>query len=170
VEERDRRGNSLLVVGAPDTSTFRSELPPLSSLATALDGGWQPYAEFGDAVDAAHRFLGDYVRSRCAAGVRIAGYGASARAISTLSLAGLTREHIRCVCDANPNLHGLFLPKSRIPIVPLRELLASEVEEIIVFAYGYMAEIRAALDPLVRRGVKALSLLDILAGRPRPIN
>jgi SAM-dependent methyltransferase len=167
VAEPDRRGNSLLAVGAVEGSPIQPDLPPASDLAGAMDRDWAVYERFAAAVEGAHRHLGDYVRTQVAAGRRVAGYGASARAISTLSLASLTHEHIAYVCDANTNLHGMFLPKSHIPIAAPDRLGSAPVDEIIVFAYGYMREILAGLESFVRRGGKVTSLLDLLAAEPR---
>ncbi len=166
VPEADRRGNSLLAVGVPDTSDVAPDLPPPSAMVRALDE-WDVYGRFAADVNAAHRHLADHVRSRREAGQRIAGYGASGRATSTLALAGLTHEQIDYVCDANTSLHGLYLPKSHVPIRPPEHLFDDPVDEVIVFAYGYMAEIAAALTPYVARGGRLTSLLDLL--QPVPV-
>lgn len=163
VPEAQRRGNSLLVVGVADSSPIAAHLPAPTPLLTALDS-WPAYEHFGAAVAQAHQRLGDYVRTRVAAGQRLAGYGASARAISTLALAGLDQRHLAYVCDVNTSLHGKYLPRSHVPIVPPQHVLEdARVDEVLVFAYGYLTEIRAALAPLTARGGRLTSLLDLLA-------
>jgi len=161
------RGNSLLAVGVPSNSPIQPDLPPPTDLLAALDD-WPVYEQFAAAVESAHEHFGRYVRSCVAAGRRLAGYGASGRAISTLALAGLTGREIDYVCDANPSLHGLYLPKSHVPVVPPRHLLDDPVDEVIVFAYGYLEEITRIVKPFTDRGGRLTSLLDLLAGTPHP--
>lgn len=160
VPDAQRRGNSLLAVGVPDESPRQPELPPNAALA-ALDR-WETYERFGGEVAAAHAGLAEYVQQRVQAGQRVAGYGASARAISTLALAGLSAAEVEFVCDANPALHGRFLPRSHVPIRPPAALLDEPIDEVIVFAYGYMDEIRTALQAFTARGGRLVSLLDLL--------
>ncbi|MCK4341779.1 MAG: methyltransferase domain-containing protein [Phycisphaerae bacterium] len=163
VPEAERRGNSLLAVGVHRHSPLEPRLPPPTEQLRALDD-WNTYRDFAAAVETAHANLAAYVRSRLSSGARLAGYGASGRAISTLALAGLTDAEIAYVCDANPSLHGLYLPKSHVPIRPPRALLDEPVDEVIVFAYGYMREIRAELEPFIERGGRLTSLLELLRG------
>lgn len=161
VPEDERRGNSLLAVGVPDASAVAPDLSPPSEMLTALDD-WHVYDDFASAVEKSHRNLADHVRSQLEAGRRIAAYGASGRAIATLALAGLTHREIAYVCDANPSLHGLYLPKSHVPVRPPEHVPVDPVDEIIVFAYGYMDEIRASLSGFVERGGRLVSLLELL--------
>jgi hypothetical protein len=153
-------------LGPPAGNTAYPQQSPSGSEAIhqqrPLLENWEAYRDFALQVETAHRHLADHVHDLIRAGKRVAGYGASARAISTLSLAGLTSEHIAYVCDANPSLHGKYLPKSHVPIRPPEHGLRDPVDEVIVFAYGYMDEIRAALRPYTEQGGRLVSLLDLL--------
>ena len=47
-------------------------------------------------------------------------------------------------------------------------LFKDPIDEVIVFAYGYMDEIKSMLSPLVERGGRLTSLLDLLRDNPDP--
>jgi len=164
VPESERRGNSLLAVGVHEDSPIESDLPPIDAALRELDD-WTTYPRFADEVATAHANLAQYVRGRIAAGKRVAGYGASARAISTLALANLGADEIAFVSDANTSLHGLFLPRSHVPVRPPTAILEEPVDEVILFAYGYIDEIRTTLKPFTERGGQLTSLLDLLSGK-----
>jgi SAM-dependent methyltransferase len=151
------RGNSLIVVGVADTNPYYAEVqgePP------AWDGDF--YRSFAAEVKSAHRTLRDFVKSKIASGVRLGGYGASARSISTMSLAGLDKTDFKYVIDANRSLSHWLLPKSHVPIRPPQHVYAEPVDEIVVFNYGYLREIAQSHGRFLASGGRFHSLLDLL--------
>jgi hypothetical protein len=78
-------------------------------------------------------------------------------------MAGLTADDIAYVCDQNASFHGLYMPLSHVLVVGPERLLSDGVDEVIVFSFGYFAEIQQQLAEFRRRGGKLVSLLDILA-------
>jgi hypothetical protein len=66
------------------------------------------------------------------------------------------------VCDANTGLHGRLAPKSRVLIVAINQLSKEPVDILIVFSYGYMTEIREAVEKLPNAPKRIVSMLDIL--------
>jgi len=161
VPENERRGNSLLVAAVHCDNPYRPKLLPESDLLRALRE-WPTYARFADDVRAAHARLADTVRAWRREGRRVAGFGASARSISTLSIAGLTRDDVEVVYDNNTSLHGRFLPKTRVPVRSPAEIPSSPFDDVVVFAYGYFDEIAEDLRPYLARGGRLHSLLDLL--------
>jgi len=179
VPEKERRANSLLVCAALESSEHaagkgdRSLLCPapsgptgkrlLSPFPADLDAleEWATYEEFADRVHRGYERMRRYVRSGKKKGIRFAGYGAGGRGVLTLVMAGFTPKDIEFVCDRNVSLHGLLTPGSRIPVVPPEHLLADPVEEVIVFSFGYMEEIKRALGEYLRRGGRLVSFLDL---------
>lgn len=155
-----RRGNSLLVVGAPDTSLMAAKLSRPSSLLKALSS-WEVYASLAQRIASTNTYLNKYVNDGIESGRRFAGYGASARSISTLSLAHLRFPQLEYICDQNQSLHGLYLPYSRIPVYSPSYIRTARVDELIVFAYGYLSEISIMLSDFVEHGGKMTSLLEL---------
>ena len=72
---------------------------------------------------------------------------------------------LRYLVDKKPKQYGLIVPKSGIPLVGLEALKENPVDEILVFSFGYMAEIQAEVERLGYSSRHLHSLLDILAGR-----
>lgn len=163
VPSTHRRGNSLLAAAALTESplaasaSWPSEPDPLHT--------WAPYAEFATDIAAAHHDLAQYVEGRLRDGARLAGYGASARSISTLALAGLTHGELSMVADANAAIEGRYLPASHVPIVPPSAIRPGEIDEVLVFAYGYLSEISSSLAAFVAAGGRLTSLLTLLRKR-----
>jgi len=175
-----RRANSLLVAAVPVARSQHSSAANVSDhnaradrpVVPAPDGGVEPlddgttYAKLAEQIERAATHLRDTVRQWRRAGRRVAGYGAGGRGVMTLAVAHLTSDDLDFVCDANPALHGLYTPVSHIPIVPPTRLLTEDVDDVIVFSYGYLDEIRSAYAPLVQRGGRFISLLDLLTCAP----
>ena len=157
----ERRANSLLVAVAPagsehtpDASNHRSDSPHLDT--------WDCYAEFAGRVEESHKRLRQYVQGQIERGRQIAGYGAGGRGVMTLAMAGLDAASIVYLCDANPAIHGLYTPATHVPVVSPERLLEDSVDEVIVFSYGYLAEIRDQWRAFEARGGQFTSLLDVL--------
>lgn len=155
------RGSSMLVaatpegselVAAPDLSTFES--PELDKLSTFL--------EFQAAVSRSFARLRQHVESGKAAGKRFAGYGGWGRGVTTLAMAGLTANHLEFVVDGNQNLHGCYTPVTSLPIVGPESVNRQAVDEVIVFNYAYINEIRNTLSEFIERGGKVVSVIDLL--------
>lgn len=161
VPENERRGNSLFVAAVHADNPHACKLTAESEFARTLDD-WATYESFAREVETAHMELAATVRAHCAAGRRVGGFGASARSISTLALAGLDHNQVEVLFDNNPSVQGRFLPRSHVPVVAPARVLDYNLDEIIVFAYGYFDEIARELEPFTARGGRLTSLLELL--------
>jgi hypothetical protein len=93
----------------------------------------------------------------------LAGYGAGGRGV--MSLAAMSNANkFNYVVDKKPKRPGLLMPKSGIPVVDVGYLVSEQVDEILVFSFGYMREIQAEVSALGYKFEQFHSLLDILAG------
>lgn len=155
----ERRGNSLLVVAAP-AGTEHAADPP-DGLARDFDR-WDTYAGFGADVERSHDALRAWVRERRAAGRRVAGWGAGGRGVMTLAYAGLGPDDVAYLVDRNPSAHGHVAPGSHVPVVAPAHLDEEPVDDLIVFSYGYMAEIEDQVRRDIRSRPRLVSLLDLL--------
>jgi hypothetical protein len=162
VSEKERRGNSLLVAAAPRGCQYHSgvNLTNLKTLSTMDE--WSTYITFSEVVRQSYSNLREYVYSRVKKGLRFAGYGAGGRGVMTLAMADFCRDDIAYLCDRNPSFHGLYTPRTHIPIVSPEQLLADPVDEVIIFSFGYLDEIKQQLAGYVKHVGRLVSLLDLL--------
>lgn len=159
--ESERRGNSLLIVAARPEAIHEPDASTEHNLPTQLDE-WAAYSVFEAQVSAAYEKFRTHVRSLRAAGKRVAGYGAGGRGVMTLAMAQLTADEVEFLGDQNPSFDGLYTPVTHIPVVSPERLIQEQLTDIIVFSYGYIAEIRASLAKHEARGGRFVSLLDLL--------
>jgi hypothetical protein len=156
VPEGMRRGNSLLVAAGVRGGAHTAEAEA-DGRAAALDD-WAAYEGFQGAVDDSLRRLAEHVRST----ERVAGYGAGGRGVMTLAAAGLTSDDVAYVCDSNRAIHGLLTPKTHIPVASPERALDEAVDEIVVFSFAYMEEIKRDLAGHLERGGRIVSMLDLI--------
>lgn len=159
IPEERRRANSLVVVATPQGSRFSAgklaplPLGPCSDLAAMQ--------QFGRSVEDSIRRLAAWTAERKAAGKRLAGYGAGGRGVMTLAAFARPGD-FDYVCDQNPAFHDWYTPGARVRVVPPAHLFADPVDEVLVFSFGYMDEIRKDLAAFTERGGKLVSLLEVL--------
>lgn len=160
-----RRGNSLLFAAAPLGTHHAAD----ASASDAVLASWKvyddrcTYTDFAADAVARLRGLAGYVRDARAAGRTVAGYGAGGRGVLTIAQAGLTADDIAYVCDGNGAFHGKLMPASRVPVVAPSQLRLQPVDEVIVFSYGYIDEIRSMHADVEAAGTTFISLIDLLA-------
>jgi len=87
-----------------------------------------------------------------AAGRRVYGYAAASRAVSLLRIADLDAGLLHGVADASPGKQDRRMPGTDIPIITPGELVAAEPDVVLVFVSELVAEARAALPEIERRG------------------
>ncbi|WP_214103128.1 class I SAM-dependent methyltransferase [Acrocarpospora catenulata] len=97
---------------------------------------------FADRVNRVCTTLNDVLAGLSKVGGRICGYGASARAVTLLSQAGVGGQ-IAWIVDDNPRKVGKFTPGDGIPIVSSERLTAEAADYCVLFAWNFEASIRA---------------------------
>jgi SAM-dependent methyltransferase len=163
--DAQRRGNSLLFAAAPSGTHHAADASASAPVLAAWESFDLPstYTNFAVDAEARLRALREYVREARAAGRTVAGYGAGGRGVLTIAQAGLTADDVAYVCDGNTAFHGMLMPGSRVPVVAPSQLRLEPVDEVIVFSYGYMDEIRQSLADVEASGTRFSSLIDLLA-------
>lgn len=157
-EER-RRANSLIVVATPEGSEFAKDSLP--AIARGEMSDLEACRTFGKRVLTTLNSLSAYYVRRKAEGARLAGYGAGGRGVMTLAATAKPGD-FAYVCDTNPSFHGYFTPGAHVEVAPPSRIAADPVDEVIVFSFGYIDEIREGLRAFTDRGGKVTSLLDLL--------
>ncbi len=104
------------------------------------------YRSFAERVGTLRRSLRECLDSLRAQGLRVAGYGAAAKAATLANVAGLSREQVAFVVDRNPAKQGRYLPGVGIPIVPPAHLEQEPPDVLLVFAWNLASEIRGQLE------------------------
>ncbi|GGZ24909.1 class I SAM-dependent methyltransferase [Streptomyces poonensis] len=156
VEEIPTQGGSIRcwlrpagAVRPADVSPAVAELLRREEAAGVTDGSL--LHDFAARTRRVNTGLHDVVHGLRARGRRLSGYGASARAVTLMSQAGID-DAIDRIVDDNPRKHGLHVPGSGIPIAPPTALDRTDTDYCVLFAWNFRDDIRAGLTDYVRAG------------------
>lgn len=161
IPENICRGNSLIIAASP----INSQIPELKQEQRELLLKLRQkdfYDQISDSIINGHQQLANHVRYLRSQNKRVAGYGAAGRGVNTLAIAGLTQEDVKCVYDMNSNLHGLLMPGVNIPVKHPKQLFEDNIDELIVFSYGYIEEIKEYYSEFINSGGRIISVLEYL--------
>ncbi|MEJ1160966.1 class I SAM-dependent methyltransferase [Prosthecomicrobium sp. N25] len=106
-----------------------------------------------DAMGAEIRAMLDDMKAR---GLKIAGYGASARGNTLITYFGIDKKYLDFLVDKNPLKHGLYSPNTRIPIKPVEALETEKPDVLFVLAWNFFEEIKEQQQAFLARGGKFL--------------
>ncbi len=165
VPEQARRANSLIFVATPAGSRIAKAFPAAPPVTPAEFARPEFYDQQAASIAQGIANADAFVERVVASGKSIAGYGAGGRGVMTLA-AMRTARKLRYLGDRKPKRDGLVAPKSGVPLVGLPEFGKTPVDEILVFSFGYIDEIRKDLGAFGYRPNQCHSLLDALAGGP----
>jgi C-methyltransferase C-terminal domain/Putative zinc binding domain/Methyltransferase domain len=155
------RGSSMLVAATPAGSEVEA-VPNLASFADPRLDDLQTFEAFQASVSRSFAHLREYIDAGRAGGHRFAGYGGWGRGVTTLAMARLSADHLEFVVDGNPSLRGCFTPVTGFPIEGPDAVSRDTVDEVIVFNYAYIDEIRQTLADFIADGGKVVSVIDLL--------
>ncbi|RJF93649.1 class I SAM-dependent methyltransferase [Sphingomonas cavernae] len=89
-----------------------------------------------------------------AQGLKIAGYGASARGNTLITYFGIGPQYLDFLVDKNVLKHGLYSPNTRIPIKPVEAIETDKPDILFVLAWNFFDEIYAQQNAFLERGGK----------------
>ena len=165
VPESARRANSLIFVATPEGSLLAQRFPPARPATPVEFGESGFYEKQAASMARGVENIDKFVTRLAGEGKTVAGYGAGGRGVMTLAAMRNARE-LRYLVDKKPKHAGLLAPKSGIPVVGLSALADDPVDEVLVFSFGYLDEIRADLSPLGYKSSQCHSLMDVLSDGP----
>lgn len=99
------------------------------------------YADFGSRVLALSAELRQFLAELKRKGKRIAGYGASAKGTTLLSFCGVGGETLDFVVDRSTVKQGKLTPGTRLPILPLDQLVARMPDYVLLLSWNFAEEI-----------------------------
>lgn len=105
-------------------------------------------------VDLIGRELRSILSDLKARGLKIAGYGASARGNTLITYYGIGSQFLDFLVDKNPLKHGLYSPNTRIPIKPVEAIEAERPDILFVLAWNFFDEIKQQQAAFLARGGK----------------
>lgn len=159
IHEKASRGNSMIVVAARNDSSWEKSELQLSERLLQMRNP-KTYETFAQNIIVAHERLRKYLKDAILEGKKIAGYGAAGRGVDTCVIAGVNAELLTCIYDKNPSFQNKLTPVSRIPVKEPKALYHDNPDELIVFSYGYLNEIKEYYSKF---DGKIKSMLDIIS-------
>ena len=94
-------------------------------------------------------------------GKKIAGYGAGGRGVMTLANMKNSSQ-LDFLIEKNPKSKKIYTPSSNLPVVSLDYLNENPIDEILVFSYGYMDEIKEELKTYGYQKNQIISFIDVM--------
>ncbi|PWG10458.1 hypothetical protein DF268_27060 [Streptomyces sp. V2] len=156
VEEIPTQGGSIRCWLRPANAVHASDIAPaVAQLLTReresglLDGTLT--RSFAARTQRVNTALYDVVEGLRARGKRLSGYGASARAVTLMTQAGID-DAIERIVDDNPRKHGFHIPGSGIPVLPPDALNRESTDYCVLFAWNFRDDITAGLTEYVASG------------------
>lgn len=138
----------------------RSENPPVQPIVREMldeeaAGGMlaaETYNALTQRVDSIGADLRRILEGLKSQGLRIAGYGASARGNTMITYFGIGPDILDFLVDKNPLKHGLYSPNTRIPVRPVEDLETERPDVLLVLAWNFFDEIREQQAGFLARG------------------
>ena len=104
-------------------------------------GGPDIWAAFADRCGHIKEQLSAILSEYSARGVRVSGYGATAKSATVIQYCGLSRQSLECVYDTTPGKIGKTMPHSGIPIRHADQILTDGIDHLLLFAWNHRPEI-----------------------------
>lgn len=101
----------------------------------------EKWLDFAEGCIQHKKKLSNIVQSMTDNGIKIIGYGASARSSTLLNFCGIDHRHLTCIADGNPLKHGKFTAGTDIPIVAPDEAFASNPDAVLLLGWNFKNEI-----------------------------
>ncbi len=144
LEQLPTHGGSLRLYAArsgeaPSPASSVEELRALEA-ARGLDN-LEIYRAFSDRVSTIRRQLLKFLLEAREAGLKVAGYGAPAKANTLLVYCGIRPDLLPFTVDRNPHKQGRYLPGSRIPIRAPEAIFDWKPDFLLILPWNLRTEI-----------------------------
>lgn len=99
------------------------------------------FLSFPDKVLGRKEEILNLIEKELTKGIKIAGYGASAKATVLLNYLNISSDKVMAIADRNPIKQGKFLPGVGIPVITPEELVDINPDLVIIFSWNIRSEI-----------------------------
>ncbi len=168
VEELETHGGSLRTWSTPSEVAG----PPSDAVAEVLEAErraglhtLEGHAGFAERVQRVRNDLVSFLVEQSRAGATVAAYGAAAKGNTLLNHCGVRADLVQFSVDRNPAKVGMYLPGTRIPVLPVEALAERRPDYVLVVPWNLRKEITAQLSYVADWGgrlVFALPVLDVV--------
>jgi len=118
--------------------------------------GIERYLQFGQRVDGLRTAIHESLYALRDDGLRLAAYGAAAKATTLLSACGIGVGVLDYVVDLNPFKHGKYMPGIRLPVRPVTALRETPADVLVILAWNFADEIMGQQQEFRRNGGRFL--------------
>lgn len=159
IGEDIRRANSLLFIAKKKKNIVECKTEMDESFKVFESKSF--YNSFEKKIKNGINNLDKYISNRTSIGKKIAGYGAGGRGVMTLANMKNSSQ-LDFLIEKNPKSKKIYTPSSNLPVVSLDYLNENPIDEILVFSYGYMDEIKEELKTYGYQKNQIISFIDVM--------
>jgi hypothetical protein len=166
VQELSTHGGSLRVFAQRQRPNQRPIQAGVANLlAREAADGVRTRSYYEDFQPSVERMKDDFVRfliDAKSSGERVAGYGAAAKGITLLNFAGVRRDLMPFIVDANPAKQNTFTPGTHVPVVNPSRLRVERPDYVVIFPWNLRVEISEQLADLGIAGTQFVTAVPRL--------
>ena len=148
VEELRSHGGSLRIYACHEDSSFEASEQLVELRAREDAAGLREldtYTSFGTRVRVLKRELLEFLLQAKRDGMVVVGYGAAAKGVTMVNYCGVRSDLLAYVADLSEHKQGLYMPGSRIPVVPPTQVDATRPDYVLILAWNLKDEIMRQL-------------------------
>jgi hypothetical protein len=108
-------------------------------------GNLSSWTEFASRADKHRTDLKAKLQSLKVKGLKVCGYGASARSSTLLNFCEINDEYLDCIADNNDLKQGLYTAGTNVKIVSPEEMYRMNPDYILLLAWNFQSEIMATI-------------------------
>lgn len=162
VEHIDTHGGSIRVYIKKGLKTIK---PSVFEFLTQEENygltNYQTYLDFAKRIKQAKSNVVKNIKSLKDQGLTLIGYGAPAKATTSLNYFGITNQEIDYIIEDNPLKHNKFIPGVNIPIYSKEKLNEKLPDVMVVMAWNFFEDIKRNNQDLIDKGVKFISIKEL---------